>query len=89
MPPSTLVMESRLFAARQLPYFCRKIAKDSINIIWRYTVNVILRGAHNVDNQQHSIISCMAKMAGCRRKTLTISDIKGTDISNAMQLANT
>jgi len=83
------MMTFRLFAARQLSHFCRKISKDSINIIWRCTVNVILRGAHNVDYQQYSTMSCMSKMAGHRRKSLTISDIKGTDISNAMQLANT
>ena len=52
-------------------------------------VNVILHGAHNADYQQYSSISCMAKKAGLRRETLTISDIKGTDISSALQLANT
>ena len=51
-------------------------------------VNVILRGAHNIDYQQHSTISCMAKMSGCRRKSLTISNIKGTEISRALQLTN-
>ena len=51
-------------------------------------VNVILRDAHNIDYQQHSIISCMARKAELRRKTLTISDIKGTDVCKTLQLAN-